>query len=324
MAIIDIPYIVEFWNETEKRQWKKSYGAVSPFEIQEISSQEAPVAIKWINNDERQLWPSNQTRWYDNAHWLPLEFHDREKGNHVHLTLKAYQLMVGRSFTTNGRLDGFSSSTKRLESSELKQYFKGEIKEISIRKPAEKYSWSNHEQARNDIFKALSELIIIDDQIWTKTPEPVLTLSASKDATTIIPTANRPSQRRSGFFFRIDRMDDFLSQMQFERPNLPQILTPEIHISIPESILFNDEEHSLRAAAGKILDLSKELLPFFEWEEVKCWYDLHKSLYRTSTHNIDLEYLANLIEDVETTFHHHFDDPNATRSMVHNTVIQNV
>lgn len=115
-------------------------------------------------------------------------------------------------------------------------------------------------------------------------------------------------------------MDDFLSQMQFERPNLPQILTPEIHISIPESILFNDEEHSLRAAAGKILDLSKELLPFFEWEEVKCWYDLHKSLYRTSTHNIDLEYLANLIEDVETTFHHHFDDPNATRSMVHNTL----
>src|SRR5690606_23569083 len=111
--------------------------------------------------------------------------------------------------------------------------------------------------------------------------------------TTIIPTANRPSKRRSGFFFRIDRMDDFLSQMQFERPNLPQILTPEIHISIPESILFNDEEHSLRAAAGKILDLSKELLPFFEWEEVKCWYDLHKSLYRTSTHNIDLEYLAN-------------------------------
>lgn len=320
MVIVDIPYVVEFWNETEKRQWKKSYGAVSPFEIKEISSQEAPVAVKWKHDIERQTVHSNETRWYDSAHWLPLEFHDRETGKHLHLTLKAYQLMVGRSYNTNGRLNGYVSATKRLENSALKQYFEKEIKELASRKPSEKYSWSTAEHVSNCIVDALSELIVIDGQIWTKSPEPLLTLSGTRDAPQIIPTAMRPTTDKGGTLFRIDRLDDFISQMQFENPHLPQISSPEISIIIPESIKYNDEEQSLRAVAGKLLKQSENLLHLVAWADSKCWYDMKNTLSQNFQRETDLEYLANLIEEVKTTFSRHFDDPNSIRLIVKNAL----
>ncbi|WP_315920915.1 hypothetical protein [Mesorhizobium sp. SP-1A] len=317
MAIIDVPYIVEFGNETEKRQWKKTYGAVGTFEIEEVCKQEAPVAIKWISNYGSGRVRSNLTRWHDNSHWLPLEFMDRETGIERHLTLKAYQLMVGRSFSANGHLDGFTSPTRRLESSQLKQYFKGEIKELASRKPTEKYSWSNHEKVLDDIENTLADTTIIDGHLWTRCPEPILTLSGMRDAPSIIATAKRPAPNKNGMFFRFDRLDDFLSQIEFEQPGTVITNIPDIEILLPETIHFNDEKHSLLATAGKLLELSKDLLPLCEWEESKCWYDLRRAQKNVSADiDTDVETLAILIEMVKTTFNPYFEDAHSVRTMV--------
>lgn len=303
MAIIDVPYVVEMNYATDNRQWSKIFGAVGAFEIPELANAEAPVATRWKSNSGVNRTRTNSTRWFDNSHWIPLEFADRETELDIHLTLEAYQLMIGRRFTTKSELDGFTPLTKKLESSKLAEYVGGKIPELATWKWTASSTTSSHEYVLQNVQAAIDDLIIVDKHLWTRCPEPILVNKSGANFNSIIVTAKRPDGETNRSFFRLDRLDDMLDHHAFENPEAENINHPSVDIFISESINFDDEKYQLIATAHALIDASKDHLHQVNYESAKCWYDLNETSFKIAKNDYDdLELLLRLTEEVSETF----------------------
>lgn len=309
MAILNVPYVIEQSYETDLRQWKKVYGAVGAFNIVEINSVEAPIAARWRCSQGSNQQRSNSTRWHDESHWVPLEFHDKETGTDLHLTLKAYQALIGRKYTLKGHLEGFTPPTQKIESKQLVQYISGKIPELTTWKPGPSFTTSSRDYALQTIQQVVDDLIVVDDLLWTRCPEPVLTIQFGQQRNSIIVTSTRPSEKSSKPYFRLDRLDDFLDHNTYENPERAITYLPKIEILLPDAFNFNDEKHQLLTTARMVINESKDALHQLSYQQVRCWYDLNETLWQISKNETDdLEQLVAQIDDVRRTFNPYFRD----------------
>lgn len=284
---IPVCYSCEVLEPRKKKRTEKQFGEWLDADIPEVSPDEAPVALRWtvpegaflrqihgldgvLNKDGLTI----ETRWYDGSHWMPFfEAENQDRNNADVLSAEAMKghLKEGHFYKLpfRGGVDW-----------RIRDFLSGEIQSINPDNYRE-VDFEGRDALLKRLDESLSNLIVLDGQVWHRRREPVY-----KDS------FQRTEEGRVGFFPLVFVPEDFtndggykrelsslrrIDQFDEMRDQYPAELAESWHdgveILIPESLTYDPEGLGLMAASENALDWSRgmELWPK---EQGYAFYDL--------------------------------------------------
>ncbi|WP_315922457.1 hypothetical protein [Mesorhizobium sp. SP-1A] len=292
----------------------KSY---ETFEIKEISSLEAPVAITGLNitNEVLSRQPINETRWFENSNWMqepyfqnfdPSDFAQKMDSSYsVGQCLKWYEGSKLSILTRNPFADLHPDS--RCAYFALNGY--GRVENAVPFKSEDYRSIANNDyEAQYDFYRKLcDEMILVDGQLYTKCPPPVHSVFHEDKALFDIGTSRVQDIVGNSTHLDVFSLNntDILREHAAANRIREELINTNATVLIPEAADFPDEEYSLLNAADFMTreTTGKHLLCMTE-EQGFSWFRLRTAFRKALDHPTQdaIENVADRIRDVVSEF----------------------
>lgn len=312
---LPVSYRVEATKKGRRNPEKFIAKSYETFEIKELDSLEAPVAITGLNitNQIINRLPINETRWFENSNWMqepyfqnfdPADFAKKmDTSSGVGDCLKWYE---GSKLNLLSRKP-YADLHPSFGGYELSGY--GRIENAVPFKSEDYRSIESHNYENRCAFyqKLCDEMIVIDGQLYTKCPPPVH--SVVHDDQALFDFGTTRVQDIVGYSSRLDVFS--LNNMDILREHVAaneireDLINTNATVLIPEAADFPDEEYSLLNAADFMTrETTGKHLRYMTEEQGFSWFRLRTTFcnaMNNPSHDA-IEKVADKIRDVVSAF----------------------
>jgi len=233
-------------------------------EIDEVTSTNAPVALRWIDATSKELPRGAETRWFNGNHYrLVLNYDDSSEVDHFTKNALFDACETGHPLSFALPID-HEFALQNVVTGRLAPLCESEFRKVEN---------STREEKEKQILKRASELLVVDGELWRTCNEPIYLLKQGVGLVVHVPTESDPSyspERK----FRIDRLDDVIHHFDILDEKW---IKNRADVLIPESVCFDDESPALIHAARREVDRHKGSLEKMPTESLLAWARLRDS-----------------------------------------------
>lgn len=269
----------------------KTAGAYEAFLINEVDERDAPLAVKWEQEDITKSCVGG-TRWYQESHWEPvLGYRFPGEVLYSHMTSSDLEEQNCDTHTWSGFLtEVYHPVQSIIGSKEVSDFRNGKVADISSIDPR-KIEINRRQEEVGRIQQLLDEsFILVDGLLWSKSPEPIYRPERVRRGE--VAGAIMASAYNSASTFRIDRYDDFVDFLTTNYEGERYYYPPRAEVLIPESINCADEQFALIENSKLLIDAGFQCIKTHSHEDSKSWYDLRDAYNAISSVEDDFQPLA--------------------------------
>jgi len=248
-------------------------------DIKEASDAEAPVAMRWKDDNHCGSVTTKETRWFEGHHYAP-KFNEKKP-----LTAETLcELCLTGTSSNNPLIDSVSWQAKELVNGKVSA-----LSDLVIRQLVS----TDRDDAMKKALHTADSVVIVDGYIWTKVGEPVYEYgSFGIGVKHLSLTDEKSNLTESSSRFRADRLDDMIEHFQAQEEDIET----RIDIYVSESVTYDDETPVLINCARHEVETVSDSLKEFPKHAVVAWVDL-----RDAYHALQEEASPEAIADLETT-----------------------
>ncbi|MTH95217.1 hypothetical protein [Roseibium sp. RKSG952] len=276
----------------KRNKTTKHFGEWLDADIPEISSEDAPVALRWsvpkggyprhINGIDGLLNKSGEiieTRWYNDDHWMP----HFETENQDRTSVFVLETDAMLKYLENGHFHNLPFSGG--PDYRIQEFLSGELHPINPNDYRE-VDLKDRDELLKRLERTLNNIVVIDGQIWCRRPEPVYRndLQRTDDQIGYFPVVFAPQELTKNGEYRhelcaLRRMDQYDEMLTDRTGLLGDTWNPGAEVLIPESLRFSPEGPALMGAVQCALSFGKHME---NWPREKgiAFYDLRDAFKR--------------------------------------------
>lgn len=293
---ISVPFVYAIEATKPRQRTPRQFylGEVKDFEITALDESEAPVAARWLEADRRDEWHRKEVRVIDDHFYKPVTKSLYEPvTKSLNTDVMSVEQLSQKDFSTrkhNPLISYSESHEKAATRFAFGQFMDGTLDTGSY----EDYSsvfFSDHYETVKALHEISSSLVIIGEQVWQKTTEPLLLLklkgSHSRSTEYYITKDNIyvPTQAHVFPLYDFDAMlkfaNDFHEGSEGELSTFASV--KDLDVYMPDAFEFNGEKHN-------VTNLYKNVCSHFEKHVLEtgraaanAWFDLNEAFEAEET-----------------------------------------
>lgn len=259
--LLKVPFCYEA--EVIKLRCKNSlmidFGDWIEVEINEATSSEAPVALRWIDGSKHSDIPHiKETRWFNGNHYMPVfDYED---------TAEKYQFQRESLFNACEVGSPLSFALPIDHAHFLQNVLSGNLQPLN-EDNFKAVLTSTHDEKVSRILQRAQELLVVDGGLWRACSEPIYLLKQGEGLVVHIPNNSDPAYSAERKF-RIDRLDDAIHHFGIENDRW---IRDRADVLIPESVCFDDEIPAIMHAAKREVDRQRDSLDKLPTDVLLAW-----------------------------------------------------
>jgi hypothetical protein len=287
----------------KERNFRESwFGEWVELQINVADATEAPVAAEWMNKDITKLTPACVRVFGDEFYSPKKNRHGEEQANVS--TFSSDDVRFGRAPVASA----FANATLAIERMAFASFMKGQMTTGTLADQKEYYG-DTRTEALEQAKSIVDGLLVIDDMLWIKTVEPVLSLTgdSSHRDTNVSYEIEFPSPtwQSAGHKFRLTEWEAMVTFGEHLIPSpanggnrwvFDRVTDLKIHI--PQAFKAKVDLDAMVKLAENVLKFSKDNVLDHGREATTFWHDVKDQLAEaiSTKSNADLDLLKDVTE----------------------------